>query len=188
MWLEVLPLCHPSHGFGVQERPHARGLGWAEWRRSLCKLGHESPLSRAYYVLGVGVLGAAGWGPARPRLLGEDLLGANTDREYMATQSRQESTGEGSLRVGARLKAPDLPLGSENSSSPPDRCVMKTPKVGLTGPFPGGYQDCVESCFAVHWSRARSSLCLVIQKIGTMLGPAYQSCGLGGGEVEEGCI
>lgn len=140
------------------------------------------------------LLCAGRWGPwgrrvgTSPHLLGEDLLGANTDREYVATQSRQERTGEGFLRVGARLEAQDLPLGSENSSSPPDRCVMKTPKVGLTGPFPGGYKGCVESCSAVPWSRARSSLCLVIEKMGTMLGPAYQRCGLGGGAVEEGCI
>lgn len=92
MWLEVLPHFYPAHGFGVQIPGEAKCK-----RPWIGRVEMESMQAGSQITFIESLLCARHWGAwgrrvgTSPCLLGEDLLVAHTDLEYVTTQSCQES-------------------------------------------------------------------------------------------------
>lgn len=111
-----------------------------------------SQITLSETLLCAGLWGA--WGRTvgtSPCLLEEDLLVANTDLDYVTTVSCQESSRRGSVG-GSADQSPKLAFSVREYHPSPNPLCHETPKIGLANPFPGAYKNCLEACFAVHWS------------------------------------
>lgn len=93
--------------------------------------------------------GPRGHGRDQPHLLGEDLLVANTDLEYVMRQLGRESHRR-RISVGrGTSRSPKLAVRFGVYLPSPRSVRIRTPKVGLADPFPGAYKNYLESCSLV---------------------------------------